>query len=276
MKKIFSFILLVCFTSVPAIANADETKEVCPSYNFSTIFYDDYYPGTRWSTGKEITWSHDSSKINNKTISKNFSNTELVLIREAIKNWDDVLETISFKEVLSHENADINIGFVDIKELHIAAYWGSYWTNYMRHSAYIEINSFNDFNKNENQFKHVIQHEVGNVLGLGDMYKDKMINSVFEDPLEPPFGNKVLSDFDIGMMRQLYGESTCPSSFFSYKNNDKTIVNSIVQEKTVDLSNTSALNIKNKYSIVCVKNNKKITIYRYNKDYPCLRGYVRE
>lgn len=276
MKKILCFILLVSFAYVPATASADEIKEVCPSYNFSSIFYDDYYPGTKWSANKEITWSNNSPKINNKTISRKFSDIELNLTREAIKSWDDALETISFKEVLNYESADLNIGFVDLEESRLAGYWWSYWTNNMRYNASIQMNSINDFNKDENQFRHVMQQEVGNVLGLGDMHKDENINSVFEDPLEPPYGNKILSDFDIGMVRQLYGESTCPSTFFSHKNNDKAAVNSVVTEKVIPVSNTSTINVKNKYAIVCIKGNKKITIYRYNKDYPCLKGYIRQ
>jgi hypothetical protein len=65
----------------------------------------------------------------------------------------------------------------------------------------------------KNQFIHAVQHELGNVLGLGDIKPTKDIASTQEDSWQPPYGPIPLSDYDTGMIRQLYGESTCPSTF---------------------------------------------------------------
>jgi hypothetical protein len=65
----------------------------------------------------------------------------------------------------------------------------------------------------KSQFIHAVQHELGNVLGLGDIKPTNDFASTQEDSWQPPYGPVPLSDYDTGMIRQLYGESTCPSTF---------------------------------------------------------------
>ena len=268
----FLLILSASLIAVPTNSSADDTKESCPEYNFSSLFYDDYTSGTHWAN-KEITWSSNSPEIAGKQTTRSFYDTELEWIRQAIKSWDDALYTVSFKEISNYQNAEINIGMTQL-DSQFGGYWHSWWYgNGIRYKAYIQISSVNEFNKEENKFIHTVQHEVGNVLGLGDIQRSGDIISVLEDPFEFPFGNKILSDFDTGMIRQLYGESTCTSS--SLSNNQK--VDNVIQEVTIMPTQIATTkNIKQKHAIICTKGNKKITMYRYNKDYPCLRGYTKQ
>lgn len=278
MKKIFLLILSAFLIAVPTSSNASQTKDVCPTYNFSSLFYEDYYPGTRWGN-KEITWSYNSPQINGKPIARIVSDVEAEWIRQSIKSWDDALDTVSFKEISNYENAEINIGFTQLSN-NFSGYWNAWWQNNVRHKAYIQINSLDQKIVTEDRFIHTVQHEVGNVLGLGDIQRSGDIISVLEDPFEFPFGSKRLSDFDTGLVRQLYGESTCAPKLLSQKENnidiEKTIEKTIEKVEIVTQPVAVTLNKKVKHSIVCVKGNKKITMYRYNKDYPCLKGYLRQ
>ncbi len=274
MKKIIIIILSTSLIFIPTNSIADETKETCLTYNLSSLFYDDYYPGTRWAN-KEITWSHNSPDIYGKQISRTMTNVEVEWIRQGIKSWDDALDTVSFKEVSNYKTAEINIGLTQL-DLQFSGYWNSLWQHNIRHKAYIQINSLDDKITNEDRFVHAVQHEIGNVLGLGDIQRSGDISSVLEDPFEFPFGNKTLSNFDTGLIRQLYGESTCPSTFLSNKKNLENVIQKVKEVVTLPIQPVVIKNTKQQYSIVCTKGNKKITMYRYNKDYPCLRGYTRQ
>jgi len=274
MKKIFLFILLASLIAIPTNSSANQIKDFCPTYNFSSLFYEDYYPGTRWGN-KEITWSHNSPQINGKPVARIVSDTEAEWIRQSIKSWDDALDTVSFKEISNYQNAEINIGFTQLSN-NFSGYWNALWQNNIRHKAYIQLNVLDKTLNSEDRLIHAMQHEIGNVLGLGDMHRNGDISSVLEDPFEFPFGNKTLSDFDTGLIRQLYGESTCASTFLSHKEQNNNIIKTtekveIVTEPVIVVSNK-----KIKHSIVCIKENKKIIIYRYDKNYRCLKGYTKQ
>ena len=274
MKKFFILVLLSCLFNIPSISYAGQINEICLTYNLSSLFYDDYFPGTKWQN-KEISWSINSPVIYNKNISRSLSDTEVVLVRQAIKSWDDALDTVSFKEISDYQNAEINIGLTDLSNS-FSGYWNALWQNNIRYKAYIQINALDQKIVNEDRFIHTVQHEVGNVLGLGDIERSGDINSVLEDPFEFPFGNKTLSDFDTGLIRQLYGESTCPSTFLSHKDQNNNVIQPVQSTEIVQKTTAIVSNKKQQYAIICVKGNKKITMYRYNKDYPCLKGYTRQ
>jgi hypothetical protein len=275
MKKFFVFIVAISFLLFPVKSNATEN---CPTYSLSSLFYEDYYHGTKWNI-KEISWSANSLQIDGTSVVRKFSDDEINLIRIGIKSWDDTLDSISFKEVNSLAN--INIGLIALNS-RFAGYWYANWdTNLSRHSGYIKINPNSTFFKSKDGFIHTIQHEIGNILGLGDIKPNEKIVSVLEDPFQDFYGDPVLGDFDTGLIRQLYGESTCSSSFLKNKNNRKEITitnstdNSINDNPTIVVKNIKPSIAKEKYAIACKNNKKTITIYRYNKDYPCPKGYYK-
>lgn len=252
-------------------------SENCPTYSFSSIFYDDYYPGTKWNI-KEISWSASSLQIDGMAVIRKFSDDEINSIRIGIKSWDDALDSISFKEVSS--SANINIGLINLNSW-LAGYWYSNWdANLSRQSGYIKINPNSTFFKSKDGFIHSIQHEIGNILGLGDIKPNEKIISVLEDPFQDFYGNPVLGDFDTGLVRQLYNESTCPSSFLKNKNNKKespiTVIESEpIKDSSVPVQVIKQPIVKEKYTIVCKNAKKTINIQRYNKNYPCPKGYSK-
>ena len=55
-------------------------------------------------------------------------------------------------------------------------------------------------------FLTTIMHEIGNVLGLGDISPRQDIRSIQEDPFQEDFVGSSLWEFDVQMIKQLYGE----------------------------------------------------------------------
>lgn len=271
MKKIIILILSISFIIIPTKSNALEN---CPTYNLSSIFYEDYYPGTKWNA-KEISWSANSLQIDGVAVIRKFSDDEIDSIRIGIKSWDDALDSISFKEVDS--SANINIGLINLSSW-LAGYWYSNWdANLHRQSGYIKINPNNIFFKSKKSFIHTIQHEIGNILGLGDIRPDEKITSVLEDPFQDFYGTPTLSDFDTAIIKQLYGESTCYNSFIKNKEEKKEDV--VVESNPILIKEPISTKQKlkrEKYTIICKNNKKIIKIQRYNKNYPCPKGYIND
>ena len=55
-------------------------------------------------------------------------------------------------------------------------------------------------------FLTTILHEIGNVLGLGDISPRQDIRSIQEDPFQEDFVGSSLWEFDVQMIKQLYDE----------------------------------------------------------------------
>ena len=210
---------LVCLNLL--VPNQQAQAEVCPTYDFQSIFYDDYYPGTKWDTGsgiRNITWSANESVINDESVSRSFTSEELEWIRSAFQSWDDSLDTVKFTEIPHSAQAEIVIGYVALtsaaNQPGATGYWNAWWSNNWRNRATIKLKVSNtSWFSVKNQFIHAVQHELGNVLGLGDILPTNDFASTQEDSWQPPYGSIPLGDYDTGMIRQLYGESTCPSTF---------------------------------------------------------------
>jgi hypothetical protein len=215
--------------------------------------------------------------IDGVAVVRPFTDSEIDSIRTGINSWDDALDSISFKETANYQNSDIQIGLINLSR-HLAGYWYSNWdSNLVRYKGYIKVNP-NSIFLNKEGLVHTIQHEFGNILGLGDIKPNEKIVSVMEDPFQDFYGNPVLGDFDITIIRQLYGESTCTISFAKNQKQGATpiVTNNDIEKEQIDIK-TEIIKIikKEKVEIVCKNNKKTLTIYRYNKDYPCPKGYSR-
>jgi len=220
-RKITGIILLslVCINTF--IPQQQARAEVCPVYNFQSVFFVDYYPGTKWdnrSGNRSITWSANASIINDESVTRSFTLEELEWIRSAFQSWDEALDSVKFTETPQSAQAEIVIGYVALtsaaNQPGAAGYWNAWWNNNWRNRATIKLKvSDTSWFSVKNQFIHAVQHELGNVLGLGDILPTNDFASTQEDSWQPPYGPIPLSDYDTGMIRQLYGESTCPSTF---------------------------------------------------------------
>jgi len=225
-------VLTTIFTSLLTFTSALASEQNCPIFNFTHLFIADYATGTHWdnSSGNlQITWSASAHTIYDETVVQPFTEKEIGWLRAAFRSWDDALDTVSFMEVAPTASPQIVIGFVKLNpspvQPNAMGFWNTWTENGMRNRATIKLKASSTkwFGKSD-QFIHSVQHELGNVLGLGDLTPTTAFVSVLEDPWQPPFGKVRLSNTDTAMVRQLYGESTCTSTFTSVLKTAKTNV----------------------------------------------------
>lgn len=203
---------------VPGMARAEED---CSPADLSTVFYDDYYPGTKWARAGEkavITWTIKSQTVFNESITREPTEAEVATIRQGISSWDLQLETVEFQESLS-DAALLTIGWVQmssgITQAGALGYWNAWWSgSLIRNKATIKLRDNSLISRDVAALLLAVQHEVGNVLGLGDIVPTDAFDSVQEDPWPDLSPRAVLSEFDVRMIRTLYSESTCPSTFY--------------------------------------------------------------
>ena len=225
--------LLATLSLVLPINMSSASAEECPTYDFSSIFFEYYYPNKKWTAvgqTKTITWSLNAGVVSDEVVTRKFSLNEVEWIKTAIKSWDDVLNSISFQQT-DNEVAELLIGYVPLTSNTNAAYWNAWWLGDIRNRATIRLKSTEKFFQTKDGFIHGLQHELGNVLGLGDNKPSDGIQSVLEDPWQIPYGQVPLSNYDIGLIRQMYGESTCPSSW----SNNPITSTPIQQDESVKL-----------------------------------------
>jgi len=211
-------VLMAQLCSGLSTISATAAQTTCKPFNLTKLFYADYSTGSHWNnTGlkNQITWSAQSPVINEETTNKAFTDQELTWIRTAFNSWDRALNSIDFLEVGPTAAPQITIGYVDLTPSKIQPNAFGFWTAWVsdskRNRASIKLKSSkSEWFSNSEQFIHTVQHELGNVLGLGDIAPTPKFASVLEDPWQPPYGNSKLGATDISLIRQLYGEATCP------------------------------------------------------------------
>ena len=216
--KLLAIFLAAALSIYPLGSNpAGAQNKGCQVFNFKELFIADYSTGSTWHDGSadlEITWSATLSQIYDEPTTRAFTERELSWVRSAIQSWDKALATLTFREVGPAESPQISIGFVALKSAAVQsdamAYWNTWATNGVRHRATIKLKaSETQWFSKKSQFTHSVQHEIGNILGLGDLKASSTFTSALEDPWQPPYGRSALSSFDVAMIRQLYGETHC-------------------------------------------------------------------
>jgi len=203
-----------------AVVSTDSAA--CPTYDLASLFFEDYYPGTRWGLPGSVTtirWTPFATVVHTEVVARAFSNAELALVREAFAAWDAALSSIEFREVAGDKPADVAIGWTALGGVGNAdvAYWtGTWFDDGVRFDGSIRLRATSTFlSAGGAQFRHTVLHELGNLLGLGDIRPTDGIASTQEDPLQPPYVAGELGAFDRALIRQVYGESTCPDSTVS-------------------------------------------------------------
>ena len=236
-KRLIAF--LATLSLVLPINMSSASAEECPTYDFSSIFFEDYYPNKKWTAvgqTKTITWSLNAGVVSDEVVTRKFSLNEVEWVKTAIKSWDDVLNSISFQQT-DNEVADLLIGWVPLtsgtntSNYETYAYWNSSWVGDIRNKSTIRMKQTANILQTKEGFIHVLQHELGNVLGVGDIKPSSAFQSVLEDPIQVRSEQIPLSDYDIGLIRQMYGESTCPSSW----SNNPITSTPIQQDESVKL-----------------------------------------
>ena len=176
--------------------------------NLDSIFYEDYL-GVKWETRpgeiRQLTWSiKDYGEWDT-----DLTALQIAKIKKAFGIWDYAIEGIDFAELdYNDRSADITISSfsVDGPGLNFA-YWGCDYDENM-HINYATIvfdSSDFDGNKLNNEyFLLTAMHEIGNILGLGDLVPSDEYRSVQEDPFPEQFTGETLWDFDERMIDALY------------------------------------------------------------------------
>ena len=236
MKKAatgFILFALVCLNLL--VPHQQARAEVCPTYDVQKVFDGGSFYDAIW-TSPTITWTFEKNELANigpvwgetsARVSRIPSSTERTIIEEAFENWDRALDsrTITFT---TSPNADIKVGFVESQ--------GHPWffRFYTRSQVPPRGNLFNGvigFSSletaiiNEGYFSALAHRRVANILGMGFILNTNSNATVMKGDLQDIYDARsgsslknegaryVPTDYEIGLIRSLYGESTCPSDF---------------------------------------------------------------
>jgi chemotaxis protein histidine kinase CheA len=217
MKRILLSLLLVVASSVifpPSVVAA----ESCREFNFKDTFNFGYnaelptwnVPGSK----RVITWAAlNSGEINGKKIQRSFGTPTQDWLREAFQSWDDALDSISFKEVSLSEDVDIKIGWTQVLQLDYESLFNFKAPNGLRSNATIEFKHQSTFLIFKENFIQAAQSDIGHILGMGYISPSSEVISVMEWPFQAPYAQVPLGEFDVALIRAIYSESTCASTF---------------------------------------------------------------
>ncbi len=217
-KSLLAFISAsLVFFSLPQMTMAS-AQEICRTFNFNQTFnfgYNSDFP--TWTTPgvkRVITWvALDSGELNGKKIQRNLGTQNLDWLREAFESWDDALDSISFQEVSATTNADIKIGWTQVLQLDYETLFQVRSAQPVRSNASIELKSGSVFLIFKQNFIQAVQSDIGHILGMGYINPSSDFESVMEWPFQAPYGQVPLGEFDVSLIRAIYSESTCPSTF---------------------------------------------------------------
>ena len=219
MRKSFLALLTMTLSLVflPAI-NSASAQENCRTFNFREVFNFGYNPEfpTWTSPGvkRVITWvALDTGELNGKKIQRSIGTQHQGWLREAFQSWDEALDTISFQEVNVGNDADIKIGWTQVSQLDYESLFEVKTAQPTRSSASIELKTGSAFLIFRENFIQVVQSDIGHILGMGYITPTPNVVSVMEWPFQAPYGQIPLGEFDVGLIRAIYSESTCPSTF---------------------------------------------------------------
>ena len=206
--------ILLAILFAPTMQSAK--AEDCPTYNLGQVFDQEFYPDLKWqlTNGKRVLkWSTNVTIVNKVPVARAFTSEEESWFLSALNAWDMTLDSISFQRVTDAASADFVIGLTELQD-------DGYWTvqrdpNNLngRANGTIQISTTTPVKLGKVGFITTSLSELGNILGLGDIQHPGTPHSVMLDPDQPPFAVLPLEDFDIDLMRQFFGESTCHSAW---------------------------------------------------------------
>ena len=187
---------------------------------FIDKFFEDYY-GLKWNWGKEVvtvTYSFPESSLRSTSndlsteLTREFTSSEREVITSAINLWDNELQTLEFKYIENDKLADLTFGltFIDgTDEGSLFGLWEGFWDTDTKTFSNTIIR-FEDGDLEYVPLKQAALHEIGNILGLGDINPSSDFQSVMEDPAQDGdySDDFVLSDFDKSMIKIYYDENS--------------------------------------------------------------------
>ena len=177
--------------------------------DLADVFYDDFY-GVKWETPvgsfREITWSIEDKQLmlpNGEYIESTASLSEYAsTIQEAFFIWDNAIDRISFIESHNGNSADITLSATTLDVDGSLGEW-NYAYDASKHitKAIIRLNSEE---LDGEWLATTVMHEIGNILGLGDIQPSDAIKSVQEDPFVDKFEGRELWQDDKSLLELIY------------------------------------------------------------------------
>jgi hypothetical protein len=183
------------------------------NFLFSELFFDDYF-GVRWRTSsqqpRKITWGLTEDYLILSTgVVVNATGSVgkyKAYVEQAFGLWDSAITSLDFSFSELGNSADITLAITSIDG--VAGAWG-YWTSKWDSQKFVtkatiqlDVQDLTDLS----WLLTTLLHEIGNVLGLGDIKPTKNLRSVQEDPFPEKFLEGTLWLDDVLLVKQLYGE----------------------------------------------------------------------
>ena len=190
--------------------------ETCYKHEFSELFINDYFPNQRFNNlGGSIVLSYSTANVivKDQVVTRPFTQIEESWIDQAFSEWDNALDSVKFTRTKA-TTATIVLGWVKLGVNEEEGIWNATYRGNERISGSIRLKSASLLIKeNQQLFVHTVAHQIGNILGLGDLSTTLNQESVMRIPSGYKVGSIKLNDFDISLIRQLYGESTCSDTW---------------------------------------------------------------
>jgi hypothetical protein len=176
---------------------------------YNSLFYDDF-DDIRWENNvNQEPYTFGFATLENKHLwtkfelmnVREFTSNEKAIVIEAMSDWGEALPEVQFVPSNGDILPDIFFCVGSTSLANADGQWNSYFTLPDR----IVTNSLIRFEESKNiDFRKVALHEIGNVLGLGDIRPDNNFVSVMEDPIPNYYPSSGLSEFDFNMITTIY------------------------------------------------------------------------
>ena len=264
----------------------------CPVIDYSTFGFEKT-PAANWKNSEPvrvITWSSNETFIATDPVSTQFSPTEQAWLQEAFDSYGEILDSVAFQKITTPSSASIVIGYTLLSKGIIptettGGNFGLWMFNYGSGAiqlldAKLRPKNFTLFDSHDT-FIHAVQNELGNMLGVPDVDAKgpkRALVTIYDTSKLATYGQVKINDYDAATMRQLYGESTCSSSYTAEARATNLAADKIAGEKSltarVATTTVAASTPAAKTSITCVKGKtiKKVTALKP----VCPAGYKKK
>lgn len=265
----------------------------CPVIDYSTFGFEKT-PAANWKNSEPvrvITWSSNETFIATDPVSTQFSPTEQAWLQEAFDSYGEILDSVAFQKITTPSSASIVIGYTLLSKGIIptettGGNFGLWMFNYGSGAiqlldAKLRPKNFTLFDSHDT-FIHAVQNELGNMLGVPDVDAKgpkRALVTIYDTSKLATYGQVKINDYDAATMRQLYGESTCSSSYTAEARAANLAADKIAGEKSLTVRATTTTTVAAstpaaKTSITCVKGKtiKKVTALKP----VCPAGYKKK
>lgn len=179
----------------------------------TSIFYSDFFDH-RWTTAgdpRTVTWSTVNGVLvlpfgDRVTTAAPVGSLELDIFQSAFDLWDEALRSVDFVyDADAGNDADVTLAITPLDGSGGNwGFWNAVWgDDLVTDRATIR---FDVEDARNGWLLTTALHEVGNILGLGDIRPSGGLMSVQEDPFPQRFNRDTLWQDDVDLIRGLYGE----------------------------------------------------------------------